>query len=302
MAPRFGSVVTAMVTPFDASGAVDLETAVSLARHLEGSGSGGIVLAGSTGEGPVLSDDEKVALFAAVKAGVSIPILAATGSNDTVHSARLSKAAQDVGVDGLLVVTPYYNRPSSVGLEAHFKEIANSTSLPILLYDVPIRTGRRIGSELIIELSKVPNIVGVKDATGDVAEAARIVAETPDDYLLYCGDDSLTLPFLSIGAVGIISVASHWAGTGFAEMISLHRAGDVAGAQRVNARLQASYDFESTPEFPNPMPAKAACRAMGFAVGNCRLPNAPAPAALDDEAALIVKNSHDLFPASRSFA
>ena len=170
-------------------------------------------------------------------------------------------------------MTPYYNRPSAAGLSAHFRAVAGATDLPVVLYDIPVRSGRRIGAALTLELARqVPNIVGVKDSTGDVAGAATVVAESPDGFDVYCGDDSLTLPFMSIGAAGVISVAAHWAGRLFAEMIRSYRAGDVGRATLVNQHLAESYRFESTDEFPNPVPAKAACRAQGLAVGQCRLP------------------------------
>lgn len=286
---RFGSVVTAMVTPFDDDGALDLDGARDMARHLAGSGSDGLVVAGTTGEGPVLSDGEKIALFEAVSAAVDIPVVAATGSNDTAHSVTLTKAVKQCGVAGVLVVTPYYNRPSRAGLAAHFRAVAEATDLPILLYDIPVRSGRRIGTDLLLELAHdVPTIVGVKDATGDVVGAAQVVAEAPDGFEVYCGDDSLTLPFLSIGAVGIISVASHWAGPVFAELVASYRSGDVAAAAAANRRLIESYRFESTDEYPNPVPAKAACRAMGLPAGQCRLPHPEAPPTLDDEARAVM--------------
>jgi 4-hydroxy-tetrahydrodipicolinate synthase len=287
--PRFGSVITAMVTPFHADGSIDLDTAETLARFLVSSGSDGLVLAGSTGEGSVLTDEERIDLFRAVAGSVDVPVIASTGTNDTAHSVRMTEQAQAVGVDGILAVTPYYNRPSPAGLSAHFRAIAQASDLPVLLYDIPIRSGRRIGAELTLELARdVPTIVGVKDATGDVAAAAEVVAESPDGFEVYCGDDSLTLPFASVGAAGIISVAAHWAARPIGEMISCYRSGDVEGAIRINQHLAESYRFESSDEYPNPVPAKAACRSLGLAVGQCRLPNAPAPTALEDRAQAVM--------------
>jgi 4-hydroxy-tetrahydrodipicolinate synthase len=159
----------------------------------------------------------------------------------------------------------------------------------VVLYDIPVRTGRKIGTELLIELAtEVPTIVGVKDATGGVAAAAVVVASTPEEFEVYAGDDSLTLPFLSVGAVGIVSVASHWAAPRFVEMVAAFERGDTAGAIAANQRLAGSFSFESSDEYPNPVPAKAACRALGFAVGQCRLPNAPAPEALVDQARAVI--------------
>ncbi len=301
--PLFGSVITAMVTPFDGDGALDLDGARALAHHLVDTGSESLVLAGSTGEGSVLTDPERIDLVRAVVDAVDVPVIAATGTNDTAHSVMLTKEAEAAGAHAVLAVTPYYNRPSQAGLSAHFRAIAAATRLPVILYDIPVRSGRRIGAPLTIELAReVANIVGVKDATGDVVTAATVVAATPDEFDVYCGDDSLTLPFLSIGAAGIVSVASHWAGPLFAEMVRSYRSGDVGRAMAVNQELAESYQFESTEEFPNPVPAKAACRALGLAVGQCRLPHPPAPAALDDRARALVAKVSRLDPAPQSVA
>ncbi len=301
--PRFGSVVTAMVTPFTDDGRVDHQVAAELARHLVANGTDGLVVAGTTGEGPVLTDQERVELFATVIGAVDVPVIASTGTNDTAHSVMLTEEAEKCGADGVLVVTPYYNRPSRAGLAAHFRTVAASTDLPVVLYDIPVRSGRRIGTELIVELAHdVPTIVAVKDATGDLPAAAVVAAETPDGFEVYSGDDALTLPFLSVGGVGVISVASHWAGPVLAEMIGRYRAGDVDRAAALNSRLAESYRFESTEEYPNPVPAKAACRALGLAVGQCRLPNPPAPADLDDRARSIIARSGATDAAQRSVA
>jgi 4-hydroxy-tetrahydrodipicolinate synthase len=301
--PRFGSVLTAMITPFDVHGGLDLDGAVSVARHLAGSGSDGLVVAGTTGEGPVLSDEERIELFRAVIGAVDVPVIASTGTNDTAHSVMLTREAEASGADGVLVVTPYYNRPSPAGLSAHFRAVAEATDLPVVLYDIPMRSGRRIGSALVVELAReVPNIVAVKDATGDVAAAASVVAESPAGFEVFSGDDSLTLPFLSVGGVGVISVASHWAGGLFAELVDSYRSGDVARAIIVNQQLAESYRFESTEEYPNPVPAKAACRSLGLPAGQCRLPNAPAPEALDDQARAVIAKLSRLNPAHQSVA
>ena len=301
--PRFGSVLTAMITPFDAHGGLDLDGAVAVARHLAGSGSDGLVVAGTTGEGPVLTDEERIELFRAVIGAVDVPVIASTGTNDTAHSVMLTREAEASGADGVLVVTPYYNRPSPAGLSAHFRAVAEATDLPVVLYDIPMRSGRRIGSALVVELAReVSNIVAVKDATGDVAAAASVVAESPAGFEVFSGDDSLTLPFLSVGGVGVISVASHWAGGLFAELIDSYRSGDVARATIVNQQLAESYRFESTEEYPNPVPAKAACRSLGLPAGQCRLPNAPAPEALDDQARAVIAKLGRLNPAHQSVA
>jgi 4-hydroxy-tetrahydrodipicolinate synthase len=301
--PRFGSVLTAMVTPFDDDGGLDLDAAAAVARHLAATGSEGLVVAGTTGEGPVLTDRERMELFRAVIGAVDIPVIASTGTNDTAHSVMLTRDAQLAGAHAVLAVTPYYNRPSPAGLSDHFRAIAAASDLPVVLYDIPIRSGRRIGPELTIELARnVDNIVGVKDSTGDVPAAAIVVAEAPPDFDVYCGDDPLTLPFLSIGGAGIISVAAHWAGPLFAEMIRSYRSGDVERAMTVNQQLAESYRFESSDEYPNPVPAKAACRALELAVGQCRLPHPPAPGDLDDRARAVISKLGPLNPAHQSVA
>ena len=301
--PRFGSVITAMVTPFDIDGALDLDGAAQVAAHLASSGSEGLVVAGSTGEGPVLTDAERIELFRAVVEAVDIPVIASTGTNDTAHSVMLTELAEAVGVHGVLAVTPYYNRPSAAGLSAHFRAIADATSLPVVLYDIPVRSGRRIGPELTIELAReVRNIVATKDATGDVVGAARVVAEAPSEFDVYCGDDALTLPFLSIGGAGIISVAAHWAGPLFAELIRSYRSGQVELATKVNQHLDESYRFESSDDFPNPVPVKAACRVLGLPVGQCRLPHAAASDALDDQARSVISRLGRFDPAPQSVA
>jgi 4-hydroxy-tetrahydrodipicolinate synthase len=300
---RFGSVVTAMVTPFTDAGQLDLDAAATVARHLADNGSDAIVVAGSTGEGPVLTDGERIDLVRAVVDATHVPVIASTGTNDTAHSVLMSKEAQAAGAAALLVVTPYYNRPSKAGLSAHFRAVAGATDLPVVLYDIPIRSGRRIGSDLTVQLAReVPSIVAVKDATGDVAAAATVVADSPDGFDVYCGDDALTLPFLAVGAVGIVSVAAHWAGSLFAEMIESYRSGQVERAIAVNQELAESYRFESSDDYPNPVPAKAACRVLGLPVGQCRLPNAPAPDALDDQARAVISRLRRLHAASQSIA
>jgi len=288
-APRFGSVLTAMVTPFDERGELDLDAAAVLARWLAGHGSEGLVVAGSTGEGTVLSDNEKLALWRAVAEAVTIPVIAATGSNDTRHSIELTAQAAGLGVAGVLVVTPYYSRPSQQGLFEHFRAVAVATELPVILYDIPIRSGRRIGTDIMVRLvHEVSNIVALKDSGRDPETSARLLNRVPTSFELYCGDDSLTLPLLSIGGVGVVSVASHWIGRELHAVVSAFLKGDVAGACEGNRRLIESFDFESTEDYPNPMPAKAACRVQGLAVGHCRAPHGTAPPELDGEARRVL--------------
>ena len=188
-----------------------------------------------------------------------------------------------------MLVTPYYSRPSQSGIYEHFAAVAGSTGLPVMLYNIPVRTGRLISRPTIVRLAtEVPNIVAVKDSTGDAAGAARLMAEAPGALQVYCGDDALTLPFLSVGAVGLVSVASHWAGREIREMITAFESGDVTGAAHLNARLVESYGFESCDDFPNPLPAKAACRIQGLAVGQCRLPLGASPPELEGEARRVI--------------
>lgn len=278
-----------MVTPFDDSGALDIDGAVTLARWLSAHGSDGLVVAGTTGEAPVLSERECADLWRAVSEAVTVPVIAGTGTADTRHSIELTRTAAAAGVDGALVVTPYYSRPSQAGLADHFTAVAESTTLPVMLYDIPVRSGRIIALETMLHLARtVRNIVGVKDATGDVRRAAQVVAESPDAFELYCGDDALALAMLAVGAVGIVSVASHWAGAELGQMVAAFGKGDVDAARALNARLIESYDFESSETHPNPQPAKAACRVMGLPVGQCRLPLGAAPPELDSEARLVL--------------
>ena len=288
-AARFGAVITAMVTPFGPDGSLDVDAAVDLARWLTEHGSEGLVLGGTTGEGPVLSDAELVELWTAVAEGVTVPVLAGTGTNDTRHSIELTKKAAQCGVDGVLVVTPYYSRPSQEGLLEHFSAVAAASQLPLVLYDIPVRTGRRIAQATMLRLAhEVPNVVGVKDASGDPAAAARLLAHAPSSFELYSGDDSLTLPLIALGGVGVISVSAHWAGPEMHRMVHAALDGDLDRARAENAKLVESYDFESTEQFPNPLPAKAACRALGLRVGQCRLPLGAAPPELEGEALRIL--------------
>lgn len=275
---RFGAVLTAMATPFDDDGRLDIGGAVRLAEWLVDQGNEGLVLAGTTGEAPTLSDDEKFKLWSAVAREVDVAVLAGSGTNDTRHSVELTKRAEQAGVEGVLVVTPYYNRPSQAGLELHFGAVAASTGLPVLIYDIPVRTGRRVDRSTILGLARdVPNIVGVKDASGDVASTAELIAAAPGGFEVYCGDDALTLPLLAVGAVGVIGVATHWATPLFARMIELHRKGDGEGAARANAQLMPSYRFETGDQAPNPVPVKAMLAAMGLPGGETRPPMGPRP-------------------------
>ena len=282
---RFGRVLTAMVTPFDDADRLDLDGVQRLATWLVDHGSDALVVNGTTGESPTLSATESVELFAAVRDAVAVPVIAGTGSNDTAHAIRQSQEAAEVGVDGLLVVTPYYNKPSQAGLDRHFRMVAESTDLPIILYDIPGRTSRKVDTATMLRLAHdVPNIVGLKDAAGDPAETAALIAEAPDDFEVYSGDDNLTLPLLAVGASGAISVVAHWAGEVLAAMFAAFDAGDPTEARRLNQRLLPSYRFSSTLDAPNPVPTKAMLRTLGLPAGECRPPMGPTPEGLEVEA------------------
>jgi 4-hydroxy-tetrahydrodipicolinate synthase len=272
-AARFGKVLTAMVTPFHDDGGLDLDGAVRLAQWLVAHGNDGLVLAGTTGEGATLSDDEKVELWTAVRAAVDVPLLAGTGSNDTRHTIGLSRRAVDTGVDGLLVVSPYYNRPPQAGLVAHYEALAAAVDLPIVLYDVPGRTGRALSVDTIVRLATdVPTVVALKDARGNPTESTRIVAEAPDDFDVYSGDDGLTLPLLAVGAVGVVGVATHWTGGLHAEMIAAVEKGDVVAAREVNAKMLDSFAYEATDLWQHASGVKTLLAEMGLPGGPARLP------------------------------
>src|SRR5256885_254922 len=258
----FGPVLPAMATPFDEDGDLDLDGAATLARWLVDHGNDGLVVAGTTGESPVLTDGEKADLWRCVAEAVTVPVIAGSGSNDTAHSVHMTKVAEQTGAAGILAVTPYYNRPSQSGLEAHFRAVAEATTLPVLIYDIPIRTGRKVSHDVLVRLAReVRNILGVKDAALDVSASARLVADAPTGFELYSGNDDQTLPLLSIGAVGVIGVATHWAAALMGEMIAAYFKGDVVHARELNARLLESWQFETGDAAPNPIPTKAMLRA-----------------------------------------
>ena len=269
---NWGPVITAMATPCGGDGAVDYDRAGELARRLVDTGSTGIVVAGTTGESPTLTDEEKLQLLRVVRDAVAgrAAVLAGTGTYDTAHSVHLSRQAQRVGADGLLVVVPYYNRPTQEGLYQHFKTVAESTDLPVLMYNIPTRTGTNMLPETVVRLSEVRNVAGIKEASGSLDQVSEIRRRTPEPFLIYSGDDSLTLPYLSVGAVGIVSVASHLVGREIAEMIAHFQAGRVQEARRMHLRLFPL--FRALFIAPNPVPLKAALELAGFPVGKPRLP------------------------------
>jgi 4-hydroxy-tetrahydrodipicolinate synthase len=274
-----------MVTPFDQGGRLDIDGAVELARWLAAHGNDFLVVSGTTGESPVLSDSEKAALWEAVAGAVGIPVVAGTSTADTAHSADLTRAAVAAGAAEILAVTPYYSRPPQAGIEAHMRAIAEAAAgLPVLLYDIPIRTGRQLATDLIIRLAREGVIAGVKDATASPAGTAALLSQTPPGFECYSGNDGDTLPLLAVGAVGTISVESHWAGDEVAEMMAAFVKGDVDHAREVNARLVPSHRFQSSDATPNPIPTKAMLRTLGLPAGQCRLPLGPAPEGLEEAA------------------
>lgn len=289
--PRFGQVITAMVTPFHKDGSLNLDGAKRLARWLQDNGNDGLVLAGTTGEAPVLTDDERLSLFKAVVEAVTIPVIAGTGTNDTAHSIHLTKEASKLGVAGILAVTPYYNRPSQAGIDAHMRAVCGATDLPVVIYDIPVRTGRKINTATLAKLAnEVKNVAGVKDAAGNPAESARLMTMVPKSFELISGDDGLTLPLMAVGCTAVIGVATHWSGIDHQEMFKKWNAGDTAGARAVNARLVESFAFETGDDNPNPLPTKAMMNHLGLDVGDARLPMGPPPAGLAERAAQVMKN------------
>jgi len=275
----FGRLLTAMITPFDGEGAVDHGRVWELTHHLVETGSDGLVVAGSTGESPTLSDEEKVALFRAVveAVGSRARVIAGTGTYDTAHSVELTRRAEAAGCHAVMAVTPYYNRPSQAGLVAHFEAIAGASGLPVMLYNIPARTGRRIEVDTLARLAAHPGIVAVKDAVGDPAFTTETVGAVGDGMAVYSGDDVNTLPIMAVGGVGVVSVAAHLAGRPIRRLVEAAAAGDLAEARRLHlalAPLCRALFLE-----PNPMPVKAAMDELWEPVGEPRLPLVRASAA-----------------------
>ncbi|CDQ18548.1 4-hydroxy-tetrahydrodipicolinate synthase [Halobacillus karajensis] len=272
---NFGQVLTAMVTPFDNKDNVDYEATRDLVNHLIENGSDALVIAGTTGESPTLTAEEKVNLYKFVVEVVDgrVPVIAGTGSNNTTASISLTKKAEEAGVDAIMLVTPYYNKPTQEGLYQHFSIIAAATSLPVMLYNIPGRSVVNMEPATIIRLSQIDNIVSVKEASGDLNAATEIIRETPDDFSVYSGEDSNTLPFVSIGGTGIVSVSSHVIGNEMQQMIQSFREGDFAYAARLHQKLLPVMDAIFSA--PSPSPVKAALNAKGVQVGGVRLPLLP---------------------------
>jgi 4-hydroxy-tetrahydrodipicolinate synthase len=292
MASQWGAVLTAMVTPFDDNGALDLDSAAHLARWLQDHGNDGLVVAGTTGEAPVLSEREKLDLWRAVSEAVTIPVIAGTGSNNTAETVELTEKAASTGAAGVLVVGPYYNRPPQSGIEAHFRAIAAATKLPVMIYDVPGRTGRRIAHDVLVRLfSELSNVVAFKDATGDPPAAGRLLVDVPS-LELYSGDEPLTMAFLAEGAIGVVGVATHWCAPETGDMIRAFEKGDVVRAREINARLRESFVFMNSDTCVFSQAAKAMMRTLGLKVGECRLPLGAAPAGTEERAREVYANLH----------
>lgn len=278
---QFGAVLTAMVTPFTADGSLDLDGAQKLARYLVDNGNDGVVVAGTTGESPTITKEEQRELFVAVREAIpGKPLVAGAGSNDTRSSIANTEMATEAGADAILSVAPYYNRPSQEGLYQHFAAGAAATDLPVMVYDVPGRTGRKITSDTIVRLAEITNITALKDAAGDPGETADVaarLAEVDPAFEIYSGDDGLTLPFLSVGAAGVVGVVTHYVGQLMQDMISAYKAGQVAEAIELNRRMLPAYAHFAYDDAPSPVPTKAMMNMLGVTVGDCRLPMGPAP-------------------------
>lgn len=272
----FGRLITAMVTPFDTNGGINWDETARLIDYLiQEQKSDSIVVAGTTGESPTLSEDEKLKLFQFVvehTAGRS-KVIAGTGSNNTEHSIELTQKAEQCGVDGILLVAPYYNKPSQEGMFLHFKAIAESTTLPIMLYNVPGRTGISLSAATTLRLAQIPNIVATKECAS-LDQVTQIVAEAPKDFIVYSGDDSAALPALSVGAYGIVSVASHIAGSEMKDMINAYLVGNIQVAAKLHQKLFPLFKglFECPDPLPNPSAVKFALVEKGYQVGGVRLP------------------------------
>ncbi|WP_456274995.1 4-hydroxy-tetrahydrodipicolinate synthase [Bacillus sp. AK031] len=272
---HFGRVSTAMVTPFDNKGNIDFQKTALLVNYLIENGTDSLVVGGTTGESPTLSQEEKLALFRHVVKSVNgrVPVIAGTGSNNTYASVEFTKKAAETGIDAVMVVAPYYNKPSQEGMYQHFKAVAEATTLPVMLYNVPGRAVAKISAETVIRLSKIENITAIKEASGDLDAMTEIIANTPDDFLLYSGDDGLTLPILSIGGTGIVSVASHVIGNDMQEMIKNFLEGNLREASNLHGKLLPVMNelFSA----PSPTPVKTALQLKGMDVGSVRLPLIP---------------------------
>jgi 4-hydroxy-tetrahydrodipicolinate synthase len=284
---KLGRLITAMVTPFDEKGEVDYEQAKKLALALLDSGSDGVVVVGTTGESPTLIRQEEYRLFAEVKAAVGGrgAVIAGTGSNSTAEALEATKEAERIGVDACLLVVPYYNKPTQEGLYQHFKTVAEGTSLPCILYNVPSRTVTNMSADTVIRLSQIDNIIGVKEASGNLEQIANIISDTREDFLVWSGNDSDTFPLMAVGGYGIISVVSHLVGKQIKQMIDSFVGGKIDKAAAIHRRLLPLVNAMFI--VSNPIPIKYAVNQVGFKVGKPRLPLTEP----DEKTATIIKNT-----------
>jgi len=269
---NFGRLMTAMVTPFNSNLEIDFDKTKNLVNHLIATGTDTIVVAGTTGESPTLTKEEKINLFeqVLVYADGRAKVIAGTGSNDTRSTIELTKNAEEIGVDGVMIVAPYYNKPIQEGLYQHFKAVANETKLPIMIYNVPGRTSVNIEANTIVRLAEIENIFAVKEASGNLSQMAEIIKNTADDFYLYSGDDKLTLPVLAIGGHGIVSVASHVVGNEINQLMKLYLQGSIKEAATLHLNLLKL--FEGIFVTSNPAPIKDLLNNLGIDVGSVRLP------------------------------
>lgn len=277
----WGRLITAMITPFHEDLSVNYEMAVKLAKKLVKEGNTALVITGTTGEAPTLTREEKFKLYKIIKENVDVPIIAGVGTNSTDITIENALDAKRAGVDGLLVVVPYYNKPDQDSLYEHFRKVAKSIDLPIMLYNVPGRTGSNLMPETVERLSKIDNIVALKEASGDMLQLAKIIKLVAEDFRVYSGDDIVLLPSMSIGAYGIVSVCSHVVSGDIKEMIEAFLAGDVLKAQTIHLKLLNI--FQKLFMISNPIPVKAALNMIGIDVGGLRLPLTPAREYVLDE-------------------
>ena len=289
---EIGRLLTAMVTPFDEDGSVSYETAQRLARQLCDDGSDGVIVAGTTGESPTLSDDEKVELVRQVRQAIPDKnVVAGTGTYDTHHSARLSARAIAAGADALLCVVPYYNKPPQEGMYQHFREIAKAG--PVIMYNIQGRTGINMTATTTLRCAELHNVIGVKEASGDIDQMGFVCAGAPPGFRVWSGDDSFTLPLLAVGGYGVICVVSHIAGSSMKAMIEAHAAGDNDEARRIHLGLLPVIKALMTTA-SNPVPIKSVLNALGFPTGPFRLPLVPLPQADLDRVLGVVRAAGDL--------
>lgn len=285
----FPRLMTAMITPFTSNQEIDYARVRDLANHLADTGSQGIVVCGTTGESPTLNDQEKLTLFSVVQeeVGSRVQVWAGVGTNSTAHSVEMAREASKLKINGVMAVTPYYNKPSQEGLYRHFRKIAEATTLPVMLYNVPGRTGINLLPGTVKRLAEIDNVAALKEASGNMDQMSELVNSTPDDFIIYSGDDSLTLPMMSLGAQGVVSIASHLVGQEIRDMIEAYIAGDVQNAREIHARLFPVYKVLFITS--NPVPLKESLRMLGKDSGILREPLCPPTEGECSEIARVLK-------------